>query len=300
MSLDFGLIDAVMEPFRHGFMVKAFLVGTFVSMVCAVLSCFVVLKGWALVGDALTHAVLPGIVIAYLVGMPMGLGALASAVACVTTAGAARPYSRVKPDALLGIAFSGFLAFGLILLVATPSDIHFLHVLFGNLLGIETPDMIQAILIGSLALAVVLPMHKDFVLLCFDPAQARIIGLSPARLELILLVLVAMTVVSALEAVGIVLVVAMLITPGCIGFLLTTRFDNMVRVAVAAALVSTFTGTLASFWLNGATGASIVLVLGFLFVVAFFAAPFVRGRTAARRISKQALGEAEAAPSPLL
>jgi manganese/iron transport system permease protein len=286
MSLDFGLIDAVMEPFRHGFMVKAFLVGTFVSMVCAVLSCFVVLKGWALVGDALTHAVLPGIVIAYLVGMPMGLGALASAVACVTTAGAARPYSRVKPDALLGIAFSGFLAFGLILLVATPSDIHFLHVLFGNLLGIETPDMIQAILIGSLALAVVL--------------QARIIGLSPARLELILLVLVAMTVVSALEAVGIVLVVAMLITPGCIGFLLTTRFDNMVRVAVAAALVSTFTGTLASFWLNGATGASIVLVLGFLFVVAFFAAPFVRGRTAARRISKQALGEAEAAPSPLL
>jgi ABC-type Mn2+/Zn2+ transport system permease subunit len=299
MSLELGLLDAIIEPLRHGFMLKALAVGTFVSVVCAVLSCFVVLKGWALVGDALTHAVLPGIVLAYIVGLPMGLGALASGIACVVAAGAARPYSRVKPDALLGIAFSGFLAIGLILLVATPSDIHFLHVLFGNLLGIETPEIVQTVLIGSVALVAVLLLRKDLVLLCFDPAQARVIGLSPARLELILLVLVAMTVVSALEAVGVVLVVAMLITPGCIGFLLATRFSRMLVIAVAAAVVSAISGTLASFWLNGATGASIVLVLTVLFVLAFFAAPYCRGRGAAERLPDELTGK-DTAPSPLL
>lgn len=278
MTADPGFLDVLLEPLRHGFMLKALAVGTFVSIVCAVLSCFVVLKGWALVGDALTHAVLPGIVLAYVVGLPMGLGALASGVACVALAGAARPYSRVKPDALLGIAFSGFLAAGFILLVATPSDIHFIHVLFGNLLGIETPEILQAVLIGSIALAAVLVMRKDLVLVCFDPGHARVIGLSPGQLELALLVLVAMTVVSALQAVGVVLVVAMLVTPGCIGFLLATRFSRMVVIAVGAAVTSAVTGTLASFWLNGATGASIVLVLFFLFVLALFVAPRIRGR----------------------
>jgi ABC-type Mn2+/Zn2+ transport system permease subunit len=273
-------LDALVEPLRHGFMLKALAVGTFISVVCAVLSCFVVLKGWALVGDALTHAVLPGIVLAYILGLPMGLGALVSGVTCVVLAGAARPYSRVKPDALLGIAFSGFLAVGLILLVATPSDIHFLHVLFGNLLGIEAAEIVQAAIIGSVALAAVLLLRKDLVLVCFDPGHARAIGLAPARLELALLVLVAMTVVAALAAVGIVLVVAMLITPGCIGFLLAARFSRMLGIAVAAAVISAVSGTLASFWLNGATGASIVLVLAFLFVLAFLAAPYVRGRGA--------------------
>jgi ABC-type Mn2+/Zn2+ transport system permease subunit len=284
MNVDPGIFDLIVEPLRHGFMLKALAVGTFVSIVCAVLSCFVVLKGWALVGDALTHAVLPGIVLAYILGLPMGLGALASGVACVALAGAARPYSRVKPDALLGIAFSGFLALGLILLVATPSDIHFMHVLFGNLLGIESAEIIQAVAIGAIALAAVLVMRKDLVLLCFDPGHARVIGLSPRRLELVLLVLVALTVVSALQAVGVVLVVAMLITPGCIGFLLADRFSRMIVIAVAAAIVSAIAGTLASFWLNGATGASIVLVLVLLFVLAFFAAPRVRVRLPASRL----------------
>ncbi len=289
MTADPGFLDLLLEPLRHGFMLKALAVGTFVSVVCAVLSCFVVLKGWALVGDALTHAVLPGIVLAYIVGLPMGLGALASGVACVVLAGAARPYSRVKPDALLGIAFSGFLALGLILLVATPSEIHFIHVLFGNLLGIEAPEIVQAILTGSVALAAVLVMRKDLVLVCFDPGHARVIGLSPGRLELLLLVLVAMTVVTALEAVGVVLVVAMLVTPGCIGFLLAARFSRMVVIAVAAAIVAAVAGTLASFWLNGATGASIVLVLFLLFVVALFASPRVRRRESRRETAASPL-----------
>jgi manganese transport system permease protein/manganese/iron transport system permease protein len=277
MSPDPGLLDLIIEPLRHGFMLRALAVGTFISAVCAVLSCFVVLKGWSLVGDALSHAVLPGIVLAYILGLPMGLGALASGMACVALAGAARPYSRVKPDALLGIAFSGFLAVGLILLVATPSDIHFLHVLFGNLLGIEPRAIVEALAAGTITLAAVLVLRKDLVLLCFDPAQARVIGLSPGRLELILLVLVALTVVAALQAVGVVLVVAMLVTPGCIGFLLAERFDRMMLIAVGSAVLAALAGTLASFWLDGATGASIVLVQALLFVLAFAAARFRRG-----------------------
>jgi ABC-type Mn2+/Zn2+ transport system permease subunit len=272
MNPDPGILEFIFEPLRHGFMLKALAVGTFISVVCAVLSCFVVLKGWSLVGDALSHAVLPGIVLAYLVGLPMGLGALVSGIACVTLAGAARPYSRVKPDALLGIAFSGFLAVGLILLVATPSDIHFLHILFGNLLGIEPEAIVEALAAGSITLAAVLILRKDLVLLCFDPAQAQVLGLSPGRLEVILLVLVALTVVAALQAVGVVLVVAMLVTPGCIGFLLAERFDRMMLIAVGSAAFAAIAGTLASFWLDGATGASIVLVQALLFVLAFVAA----------------------------
>lgn len=276
MSPDAGVFELIIEPLRHGFMLKALAVGTFISAVCAVLSCFVVLKGWSLVGDALSHAVLPGIVLAYIVGLPMGLGALASGIACVALAGAARPYSRVKSDALLGIAFSGFLAVGLILLVATPSDIHFLHVLFGNLLGIEPEAIIEALAAGTVTLAAVLILRKDLVLLCFDPAQAQVIGLSPGRLEVILLVLVALTVVAALQAVGVVLVVAMLVTPGCIGFLLAERFDRMMLIAVGSAALAAIAGTLASFWLDGATGASIVLAQALLFVLAFAAARFRR------------------------
>lgn len=268
-----GFLDALIEPFRHWFMIKAMLVGTFVCVVCAVLSCFVVLKGWSLVGDALAHAVLPGIILAYLAGIPMGIGAVVSGVACVSAAGALRAQSRVKPDAILGIAFTAFMAVGLILLAANPSDVHFLHVLFGNLLGIEADDIAQALAAGIVALAAVAILRKDLILYCFDPAQARVIGLSPARLEFILLVLVALTVVAALQAVGVVLAMAMLVTPGCTGFLMSQRFGRMVAVAAGSAALSAILGSAISFWLDGATAACIVLVQTALFVLAFLFAP---------------------------
>jgi ABC-type Mn2+/Zn2+ transport system permease subunit len=268
-----AFLDAAVEPLRHGFMIKAMLVGVFVCVVCAVLSCFVVLKGWSLVGDALAHAVLPGIVIAFIVGLPMALGAILSGVGCVLAAGAARSYSRVKPDALLGISFTGFLAVGLILVVATPSDVHFLHVLFGNLLGIHTDDIIQAAVVGTLAVAAVAVLRKDLILFCFEPAQARVLGLSPARLELILLFLVAMTVVAALQAVGVCLVMAMLVMPGCVGFLLADRFGRMMAISCASAAVAAVVGTMTSFYIDGATGACIVLAQAALFILAFLFAP---------------------------
>lgn len=273
MSALLSLLEAAAEPLRHGFMVEAMLVAAFVGTVCAVLSCFVVLKGWALVGDAVSHAVLPGIILAYVAGLPMSLGAVASGMACVLSAGAIEARCRVKSDAVLGIAFTGFLALGMVLLAETPSNVHFMHVLFGNLLGIEPADMIQTLAVGSVTLAAVLVLRRDLILFCFDPGQARVTGISPRRLELILLLLVAATIVAALQAVGVVLVMAMLVTPGCIGLLLADRFGRVMAAAVGSAVLSSVLGTLLSFWLDGATGPSIVVVQALLFALAFLFAP---------------------------
>lgn len=267
------ILESLLQPLRYDFMLKAMATGVFVCSVCAVLSCFIVLKGWALIGDAMSHAILPGVIFAYIIGVPMALGAIVSGVACVMIAGAARNMTTVKPDALLGISFTGFLGVGMILLVATPGNVHFMHILFGNLLGIEISVLIQTVIIGTLTLLAVLIMRKDLILFCFDPCQASVIGLSPARLELILLVLVAATAVTALQVTGIVLVVAMLIAPGCIGFLLTRRFYPMLLVSVLSAVTATVVGTFASFWLNGETGAIIVMVQAVLFLLAFLFAP---------------------------
>jgi len=268
-----SVLDAAAEPLRHGFMIKAMLIAAFVGTVCAALSCFVVLKGWALVGDAVSHAVLPGIILAYVAGIPMSLGAVASGMACVLSAGAIEARCRVKSDAVLGIVFTGFLAFGMVLLVETPSDVHFMHVLFGNLLGIETGDVIQTLAVGSVTLLAVMLLRQDLILFCFDPGQARVTGLSPRRLELILLLLVAATIVAALQAVGVVLVMAMLVTPGCIGLLLADRFGRVMAVAIGSAVASSVIGTLASFWLDGATGPCIVVVQALLFGLAFLFSP---------------------------
>ncbi|RRZ86778.1 metal ABC transporter permease [Erwinia sp. 198] len=267
------ILESLLQPLRYDFMLKAMATGVFVCSVCAVLSCFIVLKGWALIGDAISHAILPGVIFAYIIGVPMALGAIVSGVACVMIAGAVRNLTTVKPDALLGISFTGFLGVGIILLVATPGNVHFMHILFGNLLGIETSVLIQTVIIGTLTLLTVLIMRKDLILFCFDPCQASVIGRSPARLELILLVMVAATAVTALQVTGSVLVVAMLIAPGCIGFLLTRRIYPMLLVSVLSAVIATVVGTFVSFWLNGETGATIVLVQAALFLLAFLFAP---------------------------
>lgn len=256
------------EPFRHDFMVRAMLAGSFVAVVCATLSCFVVLRGWSLVGDALSHAVLPGLILAYLAGLPMALGAVASGVACVSASGFVQARTRVKRDAVLGILFTGFFAVGVILLAANPSEVHFKHVIYGNLLGIQPADLVQALAAGAVTLLAVAALRQDLVLVCFDPAQARVIGLRPARLELVLLVLVALTVVAALQIVGLVLAVALLITPGCTGLLLARRFGAVMAWAWASAVLASVAGAYLSFQLDGATGPCIVLVQAGLFLLA--------------------------------
>lgn len=266
-------LELLWAPLQHDFMLRALLVGLFASVVCAALSCFIVMKGWALIGDAVSHAVLPGIVLAYIAGIPMALGALVSALLCVLGAGALGSASRVKQDAVLGIAFTGFLALGLILLAATPSDIHFMHVLLGNLLGIERDTLRQLLISGAVALLLLAFKYRDLKLFCFDARHARVIGLNVTGLHLLLLTVLALTVVAALQVVGLILVIAMLVTPGCIGFLLARRFGVMLLVAVGAAALSTYAGVVISFYLNATTAGCIVLFQAALFVLAFCFAP---------------------------
>ena len=275
-------MNRLLEPFQFPFMVDAMVVGVAVGAVCAVLSCFLVLKGWSLMGDAISHAVLPGIVIAYAIGVPLALGAFTSGLACAVLSGFIKANSRVKEDTAMGVVFTGLFAFGLVLFTKVKSDLHLDHILFGNILGLEPGDLRDTLVVAGLTLVVVLALRRDLVLFCFDPGHARTIGLRTRFLYYLLLSLLAVTIVVSLKAVGIILVIAMLVTPGCIGFLMTDRFGRMLAVALVSAVGSSFLGVYASFFLNASTGACIVLLQAGLFLIALVFAPR-HGLLAARR-----------------
>lgn len=271
-ALELFLQDPL-APFRFRFMLEALGVGVLVGVVCALLSCYLVLKGWSLMGDAISHAMLPGIVLAYVIGLPLAVGAFAAGLFCAGATGFIKSHSRIKEDAVLGIVFTGLFGLGLVLFTKVKTDVHLNHILFGSLLGIPQSLIIQTAIIGSLTLGAVLLLRKDLLLYCFDPSHARTIGLNTTRLYYTLLSLVAMAIVVSLQAVGIILVIAMLITPGCIGFLLTHRFTHMLWIAVLSAVLSCVLGVYVSFFINGATGACIVLVLALGFVLTMIFAP---------------------------
>jgi ABC-type Mn2+/Zn2+ transport system permease subunit len=263
----------LLEPFRYGFMVDAMIVGVAVGAVCAVLSCYLVLKGWSLMGDAISHAVLPGIVIAYAIGLPLAVGAFLSGLLCAVATGYIKANSRVKEDTVMGVVFTGLFAFGLVLFTKIKSDLHLDHILFGNILGLEAGDLRNTLITSGLVLAVMLALRRDLLLFCFDPTHARAIGLRTQLLYYLLLSLLAVTIVVSLKAVGIILVIAMLITPGCVAYLLTDRFGRMLWIATATAVGSSLTGVYVSFFLNASTGACIVLVQALVFLVTLAFAP---------------------------
>ena len=262
------MIEHLLEPFQYSFMREAFLVASLVGAVCAVLSCYLVLKGWSLMGDAVSHAILPGIVVAYVLGLPLGLGAFFAGLLCGASTGWIKNNSRLKEDTVMGVTFTGLFALGLVMFSKVETDVHLNHILFGSLLGIESEDLIQAVVVSIFTLLVVIPLRKDLILYCFDPSQAKVVGLNPSVLHYLFLSLVSLTVVASLQAVGIILTVAMLITPGCIGYLMTKHFDRMLIIAIVAAVSSSIVGTYLSYFANGATGACIVLVQATLFVLA--------------------------------
>jgi len=263
----------LLEPFRYSFMNEAMLIGALVGTVCAVLSCYLVLKGWSLMGDAISHAVLPGVVGAYLLGVPLAVGAFAAGLFCAVATGWVKANSRIKEDTVMGVIFTGLFALGLVMFTKVQTEAHLNHILFGNILGIERDDMIQTIVAAVITLTVILVLRKDLLLYCFDATHARAIGLNTTMLYYVLLSLLAGTIVASLQAVGILLVVAMLVTPGCIAHLLTDRFDRMLLIAVAASVVSCIVGVYVSFFINGATGSCIVLAQALLFALAFVFAP---------------------------
>lgn len=273
-------LDAwLIAPLSHEFMQRGLLVAVLVGVVCAVLSCFLILKGWSLMGDAVSHAVLPGIVLAQIAGLPLAAGAFVAGLSCSLAIGYLKENSRVKEDTVMGIVFSGMFALGLVMFVKVESDQHLLHILFGNMLGVRWSDLAETALIAVPTIVIMLALRRDFLLVAFDPAHARAIGLPVRWLNFGLLMLLALTIVAALKAVGIILVVAMLIAPGAIGFLTTRRFDAMLVVAVAVATVSSVIGTILSYHLDGATGPCIVVVQA----VFFLAALGLNLRRAARR-----------------
>jgi manganese transport system permease protein len=270
-------MDAALQwlvtPLTFEFMQKAIGMSVLVGAVCSVLSCYMTLKGWALMGDAVSHAVLPGVVIAYVLGIPLAIGAFMFGLGAVASIGYIQSQTRVKEDTVIGIVFTGFFALGVVMISKIRSGIDLNHILFGNPLGISNSDVLQTSLISAIVLTIVLTFRKDFMLFCFDPTHAKAIGLNTTLLHYSLLAALSLTAVAGLQTVGIILVVAMLITPGATAYLLTDRFDRMLLIATASGVFSSVVGTYVSYYLDGATGGCIVVLQTLLFVVAMLFAP---------------------------
>lgn len=265
--------DWIAGPLAYPFMQRALVVAVMVAAVCAVLSCYLVLKGWSLMGDAISHAALPGIVLAYLLNLPLAIGAFAAGLSCAVFTGYLKANSRVKEDTVMGIVYSGMFGFGLVIFSKIETDQHLMHILFGDVLGVTAADLIETAIVAGGTLLLVLLKRRDLLLFCFDPNHARSIGLPVRVLHYGLLMLLSLTIVAALKAVGIILVIAMLIAPGATAYLLTDSFERMLVIASATATVSAAFGTLVSFHIDGATGACIVLIQALVFVLAFLFAP---------------------------
>ena len=263
----------IIEPFQLGFMIRALWVSAFVGVVCAVLSCYVTLKGWSLMGDAVSHAVVPGVVVAYALGLPFALGAFVFGFGATVAIGYVKSQTRLKEDAVIGVIFTGFFAFGLVLATKIPSNIDLFHILFGNVLGISNQDVVQTLIAGIATLAIILLRRKDLLLFCFDPNHAKAIGLNTQLMYYTLLSVLALTIVTALQTAGIVLVVAMLVTPGATAYLLSDRFDHMLILSVTTSVLSCVLGTYFSYHLDASTGGCIVVLLTLFFVLAMLFAP---------------------------
>ena len=279
--MEFDLATALM-PFRFGFMQNAFLISIIVSVPTALLSCFLVLKGWALMGDAISHAILPGIVLAHLIGAPLILGAFAAGMFTAVATGFLAGNSRIKQDTVMGVVFSGMFGLGIVLFVAVDSGVHLDHILFGNMLGVSATELWQSGLIAGGVVLILVLKWKDWLLHSFDPAQAKAVGLWVNTLHYGLLALISLTIVATLSAAGLILAIALLIAPGAIAFLLVRRFSTMLWVSVLLCMGSMLVGTYASFFLDSAPAPTIVLVQTGLFIVALLRRQILNRRASLR------------------
>lgn len=268
-----GLLQELMVPLQYEYMLRAIWVSALVGGVCGLLSSFVTLKGWSLMGDALSHAVVPGVAIAYIVGLPFALGAFVAAIMATGAMAFIRAQSRIREDATIGIVFTAFFALGLVLITKFPSGVDLKVILYGNILGIAPKDILQVVAISVVTVGVLLVKWKDLMLYCFDASQARTLGLNAGVLHMVLLGLLAATSVAALQAVGAILVLAMLVTPGATAYLLTDRFGRMMWISSGLGVITSVAGAYASYFINGATGGCIVTLQTLVFLAAFVFAP---------------------------
>lgn len=271
--------ELFVEMWTHPFMVRGATVTLTAAIVCAVISCWLVLIGWSLMGDALSHAILPGVVIAYVLGMPFSLGAVIAALIAVALIFLLRSTSRVKEDASMGAVFTLFFAIGLILIKLNPSNVDLNHVIFGDLLGVTRADMIQVVILAPLALAILLFKRRDLTAYAFDPTHLQAIGIRARSLGAILLFCLALTVVTAMQAVGAILIIALVIVPGATAYLVTNRFRVMLIFAPVFAAVCALVGLYVSYWLDLPSGAAVVAAQGIMFLVVWLISPHgLRGK----------------------
>jgi manganese transport system permease protein len=280
-----NLLQTLLAPFQYDFMIKAILVSALVGLVCAVLSCYVTLKGWSLMGDAISHAVVPGVAVSYILGLPYAIGAFVFGFGATVAIGFVKSNTRIKEDAVIGVVFTAFLALGLVIISKTPSTVDITHILFGNVLGMLPSDIVQTVIVSIVTLIGVFLLRKDLLLYCFDANHARSIGLNTNFLYYALLSLLALTIVASQITVGVILVIAMLITPGSFAYLLTDRFDRMMVLAVMCGVVSCVGGTYLSYQIDGSTGGTIVVLQALIFLLAFVFAP-KRGLIAMKMLSR--------------
>ena len=272
------MLDLLILPFSFPFMVRAMTIVVILAVPTALLSCLLVLKGWSLMGDAISHAILPGVVLAYLLGVPLLLGAFAASLVCVLATGYLVENSRVKRDTVMGVVFSGMFALGLVLFVAFPSDQHLDHILFGNMLGISTEEMRNALIIAVCVSAGLIAKRRDLMLHSFDPAQAMVSGLRVQVLGYALLAAISLSVVATLNAMGLILAIGLLIAPGAIAFVLTRRFEAMLIVASVVAAFSGFAGVYVSFYLDSAPAPTVIMVLAGVFAISLSLRVWQRSR----------------------
>jgi len=267
------LIETLLSPLQYDYMLKAIFVSGLIGGVCAFLSCFITLKGWSLMGDALSHSVVPGVAIAYALGLPFAVGAFGTGLLAAIGMAFVKAKTRLREDAVIGIVFTAFFAFGLFLISLNPSSVNLRTIVFGNILGISDPDVWQMIIISVLTLLVLAFKWRDLLLFCFDANQARALGLNVTALHYTLLTLLSATAVAALQTVGACLVVAMLVTPGATAYLLTDRFGRMIGIASAMGVATSLVGAYASYFFDGSTGGCIVTLQTLVFLAAFVFAP---------------------------
>lgn len=267
-------VELLAHPMTFGFMQRGLVAALLVGVVCAVMGTFVVLKGLAFIGDAVSHATFPGLVIAYLLGLPLYIGGAVAAVATALAIGLVARRGRLRFDTSVGVLFAGTFAFGVMLFSTIEGYVsNLLDYLLGNVLNIAVGDLVQVAILGAIVLVVVLAVRKELLFATFDPLGAAASGLPVAALEYLLLALLGVTIVVSIQAVGIIMVVAMLVTPAATAQLLVVRFNQMMAVAVAIAAVSAVLGLYLSFYLNLASGASIVLVETLFFALALVLGP---------------------------
>jgi manganese/iron transport system permease protein len=275
------MIELLLEPFAYNYMTKAIWVSALVGGVCGFLSCFLILKGWALMGDALAHAVVPGVAIAYLLNLPYAFGAFSSGLIAALAITAVRRLTMLREDAVIGLIFTTLFAIGLLIVSINPTAVNVQSIILGNILAISDEDVTQVVIIAGVSLMILGLRWKDLMLVFFDESHARSVGLNPGRLNVLFFVLLSACTVAALQTVGAVLVIAMVVTPGATAYLLTDRFGVMILMATATGALTSGLGAYVSYFLDGATGGLIVVFQSLVFLAAFVFAP-KHGRLATR------------------